>query len=78
MYAGTPFSNPKTFSVSSNCWLNEYKRSSSLRRCFDCRASRLARSDNSLAMIAVAKNAKSATQFCGSAIVNLNSGGRKK
>ena len=78
MWLGMLFSNSNTFSLSHNCWLNEYNFSTSRLRWSAEAALRRARSDNWLATTAVSRNANSATQFCGSAMTNLNSGGKKK
>src|ERR1700676_3335038 len=67
-----------TFPETSSCWLKTYNRSTSRRLRLDSSASRRTRVESWLAISEVARNAASATQFCGSAIVNVPTGGRKK
>ena len=65
-------------SVSSSCLLNLYNLSTSLRRRADSRASSRTLSERWLAISEVHRNAIRATQFCGSAMVRVPTGGRKK
>ena len=74
---GTLFSSCGTLSVVSNCWLNLYRRSSSRRRPMASSVCFRARSDSSLAITAVVRKARSATQFCVSEIVKVPIGGKK-
>src|ERR1039458_7602519 len=77
-YFGNAFSSSRTFSEASNRWLRLKSRSTSRRRCFAPSASRRARSARLLATSAVTRKANNATQFWGSAMVNVPTGGRKK
>src|SRR5262250_3125372 len=72
------FNRSTTFSDTSNCWLNVYRRSTSCLRRLASRVCRRARSESWLAITEVTKKASSATQFCVSAMVKVPTGGRKK
>src|SRR6266404_6298647 len=58
--------------------LNEYSLSKSCCRATASNARRLTSADRRLAISAVVRKLNRATQFCGSAIVNLPTGGKKK
>jgi hypothetical protein len=58
--------------------LNAYSCSVSFCRALASTAWRFSRSETWLATSAVTRNANSATQFCGSAMVNCPTGGKKK
>ena len=65
-------------SISRIARLNVYSLSRSCCRATASRARRLASADRRLATSAVVRKLNRATQFCGSAIVNLPTGGKKK
>jgi hypothetical protein len=58
--------------------LNSYRRSISCRRLFASKALALTLAESWLATTAVTKKADRATQFCGSAMVRVPTGGKKK
>ena len=69
---------PAVSVVNSTSRVKSNRRVTSLRRPIASRARSCAAADRLLAMTATTRNANSAIQFCGSAIVNVPTGGRKK
>ncbi len=68
----------RTLPLSSMACPSAYSRSTSCRRAIASAARRLAWTESWLPVMAVTRNASNATQFCGSAMVNVPTGGRKK
>src|SRR5215204_2162458 len=69
---------PAVSVVNSTSRVRSKRRVTSLRLAIASDARACAAADRLLAMTATTRNAKSAIQFCGSAMVNVPSGGRKK
>ena len=69
---------PAVSVVNSTSRVRSNNRVTSLRLAMASEARACAAADRLLAITATTRNAKSAIQFCGSAIVNVPSGGRKK
>ena len=69
---------PAVSVVSSTSRVRSNSRVTSLRRAIASRARSCAAADRLLAMTATTRNANSAIQFCGSAMVKVPTGGRKK
>ena len=70
--------NGAVLSISRMARLKLYKRSTSCCRSTASRARALAFADSRLAIREVARKLNRATQFCGSAIVKVPTGGKKK
>src|SRR5258708_35412713 len=72
------FINWMTLPSPRSFWVKVYKCSISRRRRLAISASWRMRLESLLPTVEVTRNAKSATQFCGSATVKVPTGGRKK